>query len=102
MKRVTARAYATAIRAALRREYGDTGATRRAICRVAGASEGTVKNWLAGTNAPNGEYLIKLMAASDEVWDAVIAMACRSTDGVEPRRRLKAAREALRTESGDK
>lgn len=88
---VTARVYAQTVCKALRAEYGHLKSMAHEISAVTGASNGAVKKWLAGENGPSGEHLIKLMACSDHVWDAVIALAGRESDGVEPRRRLRSA-----------
>ena len=88
---VNAHLYAQTIRTALRAEFGGLRSMAHEISAVTGASDGAVKKWLAGENGPSGEHLVKLMACSDHVWDAVLALCGRETDGVEPRRRLRVA-----------
>lgn len=91
-KMLTSRDYSLAISAALRREWGMS----REICEQTGASEGTVKNWLAGTNGPGGEHLLKLMAASDEVYDTAMKLAGIENEATAARRRISLAMAALR------
>jgi len=48
----------------------DLGSTHRAVktaMRWTGASERTVKHWLAGTHAPRGSHLVELVRHSDRV-----------------------------------
>ena len=45
--------------------------------RWTGASERTVKNWLAGLAAPTANILLDLIRNSDEVLDAVLLIAAR-------------------------
>jgi len=49
---------------------GDLGSTHRAVkmaMRWTGASERTVKHWLAGTHAPRGPHLLGLVRHSDRL-----------------------------------
>lgn len=93
---ITARSYALAIQKALRAEYGHLKSMVQEITETTGASSGAVKNWLAGVNGPSGEHLIKLMAASDEVYDAVQALAGLPNINNEARQRIRQAIAALR------
>lgn len=97
-KFMTSRDYAMAISAALRREWGHLRSMRREICEQTGASEATAKNWLAGTNGPGGEHLLKLMAVSDEVYDTAMGLAGIENEATAARRRIRQAMAALRGE----
>ncbi|MEM6759244.1 MAG: hypothetical protein AAF601_07165 [Pseudomonadota bacterium] len=46
--------------------------------RWTGVSERTARNWISGTHAPTGEYLIELMRNSDAGFLAVLSLAGRS------------------------
>jgi hypothetical protein len=70
--------YALVIAAALQDEVGDTHRAIKTLVRWTGASERTVKNWLAGTSGPSGEHLIALARSSDEVFDAIVLLTGRS------------------------
>ena len=52
--------YATAIAAALREDLGSTHQATKTVMRWTGASERTVKNWLAAKSGPSGEHLVAL------------------------------------------
>ena len=69
--------YATMIATALRLELGDSHRATKTVMRLTGASERTVKHWLAGHHGPGGDYLIALMRESDAVFEAVLAAAGR-------------------------
>lgn len=88
---LTARGYAQAIGDALKREWGHLLGMRLEVAERTGAGVGTVKKWIDGSNGPSGEHLIKLMAVSDEVFDAVCALAGRTMDGADARERIKRA-----------
>jgi hypothetical protein len=45
--------------------------------RWTGASERTVKHWLAGHHGPAGEYLIDLIRESEAVYEAILSAAGR-------------------------
>jgi len=45
--------------------------------RWTGASERTVKHWLAGRHGPGGAYLVVLMGESDAVFEAILEAAGR-------------------------
>lgn len=62
---------------ALRNELGNTRQTIKTIMRWTGASERTVKNWLAATHGPSGEHLVHLVRHSDEVFELFLLMAER-------------------------
>src|SRR3982751_2348513 len=56
-----------AIAAALVSELGLSHRTVKTVMRWTGANERTVKQWFAGTHAPNGPHLISLARHSDAV-----------------------------------
>ncbi len=62
-----AREYADAMAAALKGELGSTHQAVKTVMSWTGASERTVKHWLAGTHFPNGQHLIALARHSDGV-----------------------------------
>lgn len=49
-----------------------------ALAEVAGCTERTAENWLAGDFAPRAQHLIALMAEFPEVTEAVLEMAGRN------------------------
>jgi hypothetical protein len=62
---------------ALRNELGNTRQTIKTIMAWTGASERTVKNWLAATHGPSGAHLVRLARHSDEVFELFLLMAER-------------------------
>jgi len=68
---------ARAIAAALRAELGRSRALVKTIGRWTGASDRTIKNWLAGRAVPSGLYLVALMGRSDAVLTVVMIAAGR-------------------------
>ncbi len=75
--RIGASGFATAIAAALRREYGGTRTAIKTIVALTGANERAVKNWFGGLNGPSGEFLIALCRHSDQVLETVLLLAGR-------------------------
>ena len=71
--------YAASIAAALRDELGDTHQAIKTLVRWTGATDRTVKNWLAGTRGPTGEHLISLIRHSDTVFTVLVHAANRET-----------------------
>ena len=69
--------YREAGAAALIQELGLTHRAVKTAMRWTGASERTVKYWLAGERGPSGEHLIALAGHSDAVLLAVLALAGR-------------------------
>lgn len=69
--------YRRAIAMALRAELGDTHRAIKSAMRWTGASERTVKYWLAGERGPRGDHLISLARHSDAVMLVVLALADR-------------------------
>nr|WP_325063985.1 helix-turn-helix transcriptional regulator [Chachezhania sediminis] len=72
--------YRTAIAAALRDELGLTHRAIKTAMRWTGASERTVKYWIAGERGPSGEHLIALVRHSDFVFRTVLILANRQDD----------------------
>lgn len=74
--------YRLAIAAALIEDLGLTHRAVKTAMRWTGASERTVKYWLAGERGPSGCHLIALARHSDAVLMAILVMADRlQTDG---------------------
>lgn len=72
--------YRTAIAAALRDELSLTHRAVKTAMRWTGASERTVKYWIAGERGPSGEHLIALARHSDIVFHMVLMLANRQDD----------------------
>lgn len=70
--------FAVIIADALRRDFGSTPAHVKHIARLTGANARTVQNWLHARNGPSGASLVVLMRHSDEVTNAVLALAERA------------------------
>jgi hypothetical protein len=68
---------ASAIAAALRREYGATHASVKTVVSLTGANERAVKNWFDAKNAPSAEFLVALSGHSGEVFETFLLMAGR-------------------------
>jgi hypothetical protein len=66
-----------AVAFALKKELGATHQAAKIIMRWTGAGERTVKNWLSGTSAPSGQYLVDLMRHSDGVLEVILVLAGR-------------------------
>ncbi|HEV2515155.1 MAG TPA: hypothetical protein VGV07_07890 [Devosia sp.] len=69
--------FSTVISVALHNELGNTRQTVKTIMQWTGASERTVKNWLAATHSPSGEHLVHLARHSDEIFELILLMAER-------------------------
>jgi hypothetical protein len=69
--------YATAIAYALRNELGTTHQATKIVMGWTGAGERTVKNWLAGSSGPSGQYLVDLIRHSDRVLEVLLVLAGR-------------------------
>jgi hypothetical protein len=85
--------YATAIAVALREDLGSTHQATKTVMRWTGASERTVKNWLAAKSGPSGEHLVALIRRSDAVFEALMRLAGR--DQAVAAKKLVDARDAL-------
>jgi len=70
--------FTSVISKTLRAAFGRNGAAVKSLMRITDTNERTVRNWLEGKNAPNGENLIELLRHSDEVLEAVLLMAERN------------------------
>ena len=57
-------AYAGIIADLLRKEHGDSHRAVKQLMRQTGASERTVKHWLAANHGPDNVYLLRLIATS--------------------------------------
>ncbi len=91
---LTSARFAKAITAAIRQDYGETHAAAKAIMRLTGANNRTVKNWLGAKNGPNGPSLIALCRNSDRVFEAVVRLSGR--ERLLKAKKLIDAREKLR------
>jgi hypothetical protein len=69
--------YRKAMAMALREELGSTNRAIKMAMRWTGASERTVKYWLAGERGPSGDHLIALARHSDAVLFVLLALAGR-------------------------
>jgi hypothetical protein len=69
--------FCSLIAVALRTELGSNHQGAKTIMRWTGASERTVKHWIAGTHGPRGAHLVALTRHSDEVLRAFLSMADR-------------------------
>lgn len=69
--------YARAIAEALRQDLGTTHQAVKTVMRWTGASERTVKYWLAEAGGPNGQHLIALARNSDAVLRVFLQLAGR-------------------------
>jgi hypothetical protein len=69
--------YAATIAAALREELGSTRRMIKTAMRWTGASERTVKLWLAGQVGPSGPHLLGLARNSDDVFRAFLSLSQR-------------------------
>lgn len=56
--------YAEIIASLLRQEHGDSHRAVKQLMRQTGASERTVKHWLAANHGPDNVYLLRLIATS--------------------------------------
>lgn len=71
--------FENAIARALKSELGSTHQAVKTVMNWTGASERTVKHWLAGTHGPSGPYLIALARHSDSVMMYFLTAAGRSS-----------------------
>lgn len=70
--------WAAAIAQALRAELGASHRAVKTAMHWTGASERTVKHWLAATHAPQGIHLVALARHSDEVLATFLTAAGRN------------------------
>lgn len=85
--------YALAIGEALSEEVR-RGASIKKVMSWTGASERTVKGWVAGSSAPSGEYLVGLLRSSDLIFGRLLALADRAP--ITSRRELEALRAQIK------
>lgn len=67
--------FTSVISKTLRDAFGGNRGAVKSLMQITGAGERTVKNWLEGKNAPNGENLIELVYHSDAVLEAFLLMS---------------------------
>jgi hypothetical protein len=68
-------AFAQAVSAALRDEFGTRPGGVKTVARLVGANERAVKNWFDAKNAPSGELLVMLCRNSEHVLETVLRLA---------------------------
>lgn len=59
-------------------ELGKTHQAVKTAMRWTGASERTVKHWLAGTHAPSGQHLLNLLRHSDTLLKQMLVSSGRA------------------------
>lgn len=72
-----ARDVARRFQSALQRAVAGKPNAASALAEVAGCTERTAENWLAGDYAPRAQHLLALVAEFDEVADAFLEMSGR-------------------------
>src|SRR6185295_6651492 len=72
--------YAATIATALREELGSTRRMIKTVMCWSGASERTVKLWLAGQVGPSARHLVALARNSDDVFQAFLLLSQRGGD----------------------
>lgn len=87
------RGVATRIADAIRSTWGRYGRPASDAARALGVSRRTVDAWLEARQAPRAEQLVRLMAESDEAFEAVCQLAGRTP----PPALTPAEREAVET-----
>lgn len=70
--------FATLIARSLKIDLGKTHQAIKTVMRWTGASERTVKHWLAGTHVPSGLHLLELMRHSDTLLRQILVSAGRT------------------------
>jgi hypothetical protein len=68
---------AEVVAGALRREFGGTHAAIKLVVGLTQANERAVKNWFLAKNGPDGAHIVMLMRHSNEVLEAILALAGR-------------------------
>lgn len=81
--------YTAIVATALRKELGGSHRATKTVMRWTGASERTVKHWLAGHHGPSGAHLIALIRESEAMYEAVL-MAANRRDALVAARMLAA------------
>jgi hypothetical protein len=77
-KAITSSQFTALIASALDRDFGDTHASVKTICKLTGANDRAAKNWVEGKNGPDGPHLVALIGVSDAVLEAVLVAAGRN------------------------
>lgn len=95
---LTSHAYTSGIATALRADYAHSTSMVKEICEDTGASVGTVKNWLAETNGPGGEHLVKLLAVSPSVRGFVDQITGRADAMAKAEQRLRRIAQMIESE----
>jgi hypothetical protein len=70
--------FAQLVSGALIEELGQTHQAVKTAMRWTGASERSVKHWIAGAHGPSGDHLLALMRHSDCVLGSCLAAARRA------------------------
>jgi hypothetical protein len=73
-------AYAATIATTLREELGSSRRMIKTVMRWSGASERTVKLWLAGQVGPSARHLVALVRNSEDVFQAFLLLSQRRSD----------------------
>ena len=76
-QRRTRNGFAASIANSLKEELRGSRHAIKTVMRWTGASERTVKGWLAGASEPNGKHLISLVRSSDQVFKCVLDLTGR-------------------------
>src|ERR1700759_3703569 len=69
--------YASSIAKILTAELGNSHQEHKTLMRWTGANERTTKNWLAWSNVPSFEHLLRLMRHSDLIFEFVLKISRR-------------------------
>lgn len=85
---LTTNAYTESLSGVIARAFGNCA---KSVARIAGCNTRAAENWLQAKNAPNGRYLIALMAESEELTAEVLRLAGRD-DLADAQKRVAAAR----------
>jgi len=76
-RRRTSSPFAVCIAQSLDEELKGSRRAIKTIMKWTGASERTVKGWLAGSNGPSGEHMISLIRCSNRVFKCVMDLTGR-------------------------
>lgn len=71
---VTSETVTGAVSDALRREYAELRNAPKLLARRVQATPRSIRNWMDGSRAPRAAELVRLMAESDAVADAVLRL----------------------------
>jgi hypothetical protein len=70
--------FRAAVAEALWRDFGTSTAAFKRVARLIDANDRAVRNWFEASNGPSGEHLVRLMAHSPAVLEAVMGLSGRS------------------------